>query len=71
MSPERKKEYMRELPDWIYRAIIGSMLSIILYFVIDIHQDFERQKEKLYVLEKLVDRHEIMLTELKERGLFR
>lgn len=52
MSPDKKKAIEQELPTWLYRSLVGGMISIILYFVVDIHQDFEKQKEKIGSLEK-------------------
>jgi Na+/H+ antiporter NhaC len=52
MSPEKKRAIEQELPTWLYRSLVGFMISIILYFVVDIHQDFEKQKEKIQTLER-------------------
>lgn len=52
MSPEKKRAIEQELPTWLYRSLVGFMISVILYFVVDIHQDFEKQKEKIQDLEK-------------------
>jgi Na+/H+ antiporter NhaC len=52
MSPEKKRAIEQELPTWLYRSLVGFMISVILYFVVDIHQDFEKQKEKIQTLER-------------------
>lgn len=59
MTP-RQKKIVQEIPTWVYRAIIGVMVSIIMFFVINIHEDFEREKEK-------VQQHELKLQDLNYR----
>ncbi len=67
MTPQRKSAIIHELPTWTYRVIIAGAISIIMYFVMDIHQDFERQKEKVESLERKGDNHEYRIGSLESR----
>lgn len=69
MSPEKKRAIEQELPTWLYRSLVGGMISIILYFVVDIHQDFEKQKEKISTLEKSDAVHTSQIQDVTKRTL--
>lgn len=60
MTPQQRKIIAHEIPTWVYRTIIGAMTGVVMYFVIDIHEAFEREKEK-------VQQHELKLQDLNYR----
>lgn len=68
MSPDRRRQMIEDvIPTWVYRSIIAGAIGIIMYFVVDIHHDFERQKEKVSTLERISDNHEYRLSTIESK----
>lgn len=62
MTPQQKKAIMHDIPLWVYRSLLGSATAVILYFVIDIHRDFEKQKEHIRELQVSRSLHSEQIT---------
>lgn len=58
MSPEMKQKIIQELPTWLYKILVTSFLSVILYFVMDIHNDLKKTQDKANKTESRLDTFE-------------